>query len=127
MKSAQTPIYRAIENLLLWLIPFTERLPKSLPYQALGCDLMRDVKMSLDAVTAAMQTKEPDKRLECIDALICYMTSVKTIMRMFAQSRVKGAPILSYRQEAEYLAKINAIFAQAGAWRNSTAQKLHHD
>lgn len=127
MKPAQTPIYRAIERLLQWAIPLTERLPKSLPYQTLGGELIRDIKLSLDAVIVAMQTTEAETRLKCIDIIIGRMTTVKTTMRQFAQARIKDAPVVSYKQEAAFLDLINPIATQAGAWRNKTAQQVRHD
>ena len=123
VKPAQTPIYRAIERLLQWAIPITERLPKSLPFQKLGGELIHDIKLCLDATIMATQATEPATRLQCIDIIIARMTTVKTTMRQFAQARIKGAPVISYKQEAAFLDLINPIATQAGAWRNKTAQQ----
>lgn len=122
MKPAQTPIYRAIERLLQWAIPVTERLPKSLPFQTLGSEMIRDIKLCLDATIMAMQAPDAATRLQCINVIIARMTTVKTTMRQFAQARVKDTPVVSYRQEAAFLDLINPVATQAGAWRNKTAQ-----
>ena len=98
IKPAQTPIYRAIERLLQWAIPTTERLPKSLPYQKLGGEMIHDIKICLEAAIMAVNATDPATRLQCIDIIIARMTMVKTTMRQFAQARIKGAPVISYRQ-----------------------------
>lgn len=124
MKPAQTPIYRAIERLLQWAIPITERLPRSLPFQTLGSEMIRDIKLCLDATIMAMQAPDAATRLQCINVIIARMTTVKTAMRQFAQARVKDTPVVSYRQEAAFLDLINPIATQAGAWHNKTAQLI---
>lgn len=123
LKPAQTPIYRAIERLLQWMIPITERLPKSLPFQILGGDMLRDVKACLDATILAVNTTDMATRLQCIDIIIARMTTVKTTMRQLTQARIKDAPVISYRQEANFLELVNPIATQAGAWRNKTAKQ----
>lgn len=124
MKPAQAPIYRAIERLLQWAIPITERLPKSLPFQTLGGEMIHDIKLCLDATIMAMQASDATTRLNCINVIIARMTTVKTTMRQFAQARVRDTPVVSYKQEAAFLDLINPIATQAGAWRNKTAQQI---
>lgn len=123
VKPAQTPIYRAIERLLQWAIPITERLPKSLPYQKLGGEMIHDIKLCLDATIMAVNSADPKTRLQCIEIIIARMTTIKTTMRQFAQARIKGAPVISYKQEAAFLDLIQPIATQAGAWLNKTAQR----
>lgn len=127
MKPTQTPIYRAIERLLQWAIPLTERLPKSLPYQVLGGEMIRDIKLCLDAVIAAMHTTDAQAKIVCIDAVIARMTAVKTTMRQFTQAKIKLAPVVSYKQEIAFLDLLNPIAIQAGAWRSKAAQSNRHD
>lgn len=124
MKPAQAPIYRAIERLLQWAIPIVERLPKSLPYHTLGDEMIRDIKLCLDATIMAMQASDATTRLQCVNIIISRMTTVKTTMRIFAQAKVKDTPVISYKQEAAFLDMINPIGTQAGAWRNKTAQQV---
>ena len=85
--------------------------------------MLHDIKLCLDATIMATQASDPATRLQFIEIIIARMTSVKTTMRQFAQARVKGAPVVSYRQEAAFLDLINPIATQAGAWRNKTAQQ----
>jgi hypothetical protein len=121
-KPAQVPLYRSIERLLLWAVPITERLPKSLPYQALGSQMLHDIRISLDAISAAMQTTDPTTRLQCVNVLISHMTAVKTTMRILMQCRYKQTPLISYKQEAGFLGLINPIDTQAGAWLRKIQQ-----
>lgn len=125
-KASQTPIYRAIERLLQWAIPVAARLPKSLPFQTLGADMIRDIKQSLDAVAMAMQTPLEDAatRLSCIELIIVRMTSVRMTMRQLVQARVNGGPVVSLRQEAAFLSLLNPIAIQAGGWRSKTMQHV---
>lgn len=124
IKPAQAPIYRAIERLLQWAIPTTERLPKSLPYQTLGGKMIKDIMLCLEVTIMAVNTPDPATRLQCIDIIISRMTMVKTTMRQFAQARIKGAPVVSYKQEAAFLDLINPVATQAGAWRIKTGQQV---
>lgn len=134
MKPAQLPIYRAVESLLLWLIPVIERLPKSVSYQTLGGLAIRDANDCLDAIVVAhgLDKGNPNyltARRECFGVLVARMTSIKTKMRIFQQCRIrvkdaegntKLAPILSPKQEAKFLDLVNPIAVQAGAWLGAT-------
>jgi hypothetical protein len=122
MKPAQLPIYRVAERLLQWAIALTSRLPKSLPFQILGGDMIRDIKTTLDAIVMAITTQDLQKRLMAIELLIVRMTSVKMTMRQLVQARtVKGAPVVSVKREIEFLDLANTLSAQAGAWQCKTA------
>lgn len=130
MKPAQLPIYRAVESLLLWLVPVIERLPKSVPYQTLGGLAIRDANECLDAIVVAhgLDKNSPNyqmARRECFGILVARMTSIKTKMRIFQQCRIRVkdaegnprlAPVLSPKQEAKFLDLVNPIAIQAGAW-----------
>lgn len=130
MKPAQLPIYRAVESLLLWLVPVIERLPKSVPYQTLGGLAIRDANECLDAIVVAhgLDKNSPNyqmARRECFGILVARMTSIKTKMRVFQQCRIRVkdaegnprlAPVLSPKQEAKFLDLVNPIAIQAGAW-----------
>ncbi len=116
MKPAQLPIYRAVERLMIWVIPFVERLPKSLPYQTLGGLLVRDIRECLDAVILATQASEY-ARLDAINILIARMTAVKSTMRC-----LKAVKKITAQQEVQFLDLVNPIAMQAGAWRCKTAK-----
>ena len=134
MKPTQLPIYRAVENLLLWLVPIIERLPKSVPYQTLGGLAIRDANECLDAIVVAhgLDKNNPNyqmARRECFGILVARMTSIKTKMRIFQQCRIRVkdaegnprlAPVLAPKQEAKFLDLVNPIAVQAGAWLAST-------
>ncbi|MCM1219919.1 MAG: hypothetical protein NC548_36060 [Lachnospiraceae bacterium] len=130
MKPAQLPIYRAVENLFLWLIPVTERLPKSLPFQSMGATLIRELNDCLDVIVVAhgLDKNSPNyemARRDCFGVLVSRMTSIKTKMRVLqqtkikvkdAQGKIKSAPIFSPKQVAKFLDLVNPIAIQAGAW-----------
>ena len=113
MKPNQASIYREIERLLEWSIPVVERLPRSLPYKELGGLLIRDLKEALDFVVLAFQADGPLERVECINAVVMRMTSVKTSYRLL--NRVRRDAI-SHGQYAQALDMLNVIADQAGKW-----------
>ena len=113
MKPTQASIYREIERLLEWSIPVVERLPRSLPYKELGGLLIRDLKEALDFVVLAFQADGPLERVECINAVVMRMTSVKTSYRLL--NRVRRDAI-SHGQYAQALDMLNVIADQAGKW-----------
>lgn len=112
-KPAQLPIYRAVERLMMWAIPFVERLPKSLPYQTLGGLLIRDIRECMDAVILTTQASGYT-RINAINILIARMTAVKSTMRT-----LKGVKKITAQQEVQFLDLINPISMQAGAWKSS--------
>ncbi len=113
MKPNQASIYREIERLLEWSIPVVERLPRSLPYKELGGLLIRDPKEALDFVVLAFQADGTLERVECINAVVMRMTSVKTSYRLL--NRVRRDAI-SHGQYAQALDMLNVIADQAGKW-----------
>ena len=113
MKANQASIYREIERLLEWSIPVVERLPRSLPYKELGGLLIRDLKEALDFVVLAFQAEGPLERVECINAVVMRMTSVKTSYRLMNRVRRDA---LSHGQYAQALDMLNVIADQAGKW-----------
>lgn len=110
MKPAQLPIYRAVERLMTWAIPFVERLPKSLPYQTIGGLLIRDIRECMDAVILTTQASGYT-RIEPLQILIARMTAIKTAMRV-----LKATKRITAKQEVQFLDLINPIATQAGAW-----------
>ena len=110
MKPAQLPIYRAVERLMTWAIPFVERLPKSLPYQTIGGLLIRDIRECMDAVILTTQASGYT-RIEPLQILIARMTAIKTAMRV-----LKATKRITAKQEVQFLDLINPIAMQAGAW-----------
>lgn len=117
MKPAQLPIYRAVERLMLWAVPYVERLPKSLPYQTLGGLLIRDIRECLDAIILATQASDYT-RIEALNILVARMTAVKTTMRVF-----KNLKKITEKQEVQFLDLINPIQMQAGAWINKVTKE----
>lgn len=118
-KPSQLPIYRAVENLMIWSIPFVERLPKSLPYQTLGGLLIRDIRECLDAVILTTQASASAK-VGPLQILIARMTAVKTTMRVLKESKK-----ITAQQEVQYLDMLNSISTQAGAWMRKVAMEAN--
>ena len=112
MKPSQASIYRTTERLLVFTHGVVERLPKSIPNKVVGEQLVKDLLDTLKYITLAFQVSEGKPRLECIDALILSMTSVKTIYRELLMT--KG---IDPRRHAQFIELADAIGAQAGAWR----------
>lgn len=121
MKPNQASIYREIERLLEWSIPVVERLPRSLPYKELGGLLIRDLKEALDFVVLAFQAEGTLERVECINAVVMRMTSVKTSYRLL--NRVRRDAI-SHGQYAQALDMLNVIADQAGKWLRKNRYEL---
>ena len=117
MKPNQASIYREIERLLEFTIPMAERFPKSLPYRELGGRLILDLKEAMDFVVLAFQSESKPERLECINAVVMRMTSVKTTFRLL--SRVRRDTV-SHGQYAQVLDMLNIIADQAGKWLRKT-------
>lgn len=107
---AQLPIYRAVERLMIWAVPYVERLPKSLPYQTLGGLLIRDIRECMDAVILTTQASGYT-RINTLSILIARMTAVKSTMRA-----LKATKKITEEQEVQFLDLINPISMQAGAW-----------
>lgn len=118
MKPASTPLYRAVETLLDWLVPIMANQPKSLPYQILGGHIVTSVSECLDAVIMAMKSRG-EQRVEYIDILIHHMTTVKSKMRILCQRRT-----INHAQEAKFLELAAPIAIQSGGWRAKTVEKL---
>lgn len=121
MKPNQASIYREIERLLEWSIPVVERLPRSLPYKELGGKLVRDLSEALDFVVLAFQAEGLAERVECINAVIMRMTSVKTTYRLL--NRVRRDAI-SHGQYAQALDMLNVIADQSGKWIRKNKYEL---
>lgn len=126
MKTAQAPIYRAIERLMVWAVPMVAHLPKAVSYEHLGGLMIHDLHESMAAVGVALQSDDDHIKLSAVDAIISRMTSLKTTMRVLLQVRHGGAPVVSRRKEAEFLDLLTPVARQAAAWRNSIVQKSRH-
>lgn len=125
-KSSQAPVYRLTERLLSWSMPMVARLPKSLPYQVLGGKFISNLHECLDIITIAyMLDKESPtysaRKKDCYGNLCVRLTSLKTSMRVFTRQRFtnpKGdlVPVVSPKQEGQFLDYINQIAIQIDAW-----------
>jgi len=122
MKPSQASIYRAVERLLHYSIGVAERLPKSLPYRVMGERMVSDILNGLDYIVLAFQAQEGEPRLQCIDALILHLTSVKTTYRAFVNMKV-----ISPKQLNQFLRLITVVGTQAGAWRSKQLKDSHRD
>ena len=130
MHPAQLPIYRALERLLLWVIPMVAKLPKNVAFATLGEAAIHDVCDCLEAVTAFQSLSKDDPNIRaakkrCLLLVTARMTALKTKTRVLVQQRIRVigkdnndhlVPILSPRQEAVFLDLLNPIEFQAYAW-----------
>ena len=56
--AAKLPIYRAVERLYDLSFDVCERMPKSLPYNVLGDEMLRSLHDCLTIINLAQQAKE---------------------------------------------------------------------
>ena len=120
MKAKQASVYRYLRELLLYAVPISERLPKSLPMQTLGKRLINDIMDSLDYICIALQTEKGRPRLDVINSVIVRMTSVKTVFEVLEENRA-----VSHKQFAQYLDISNRIAVDLG--RMQSANEIHKD
>lgn len=107
-------------------MPVVARLPKSLPYQVLGGKFISNLHECLDIITIAyMLDKESPtysaRKKDCYGNLCVRLTSLKTSMRVFTRQRFtnpKGdlVPVVSPKQEGQFLDLINQVAIQIDAW-----------
>lgn len=112
-----------MEKLMMWAVPVMAHLPRAVSYEQLGALIIHDIYESMNAVSVAMQSEDNAVKISAVDVLIARMTSVKTTMRILTQTKHCGAPVVSRKQEAQYLDLLNPIARQAAGWRNSLAAK----
>lgn len=125
-KPSQAPVYRLTERLLTWAMPVIGRLPKSVPFQVLGGKFITNLNDCLDiiAIAYSLDRESPTylaRRNDCYGNLCVRLTSLKTMMRVFTRQRFttpKGdlVPVVSPKQEGQFLDLINQIAIQVDAW-----------
>ncbi len=84
--------------------------------------MVSDILNGLDYIVLAFQAQEGEPRLQCIDALILHLTSVKTTYRAFVNMKV-----ISPKQLNQFLRLITVVGTQAGAWRSKQLKDSHRD
>lgn len=122
MNAAQASIYQKLEDLLDWVGPVIDRLPKTPTLQELGKKAVQDILNSMDLFTFAFKTQRGQERLPYIDALIVHMTDLKTIIRYIRRlSKRKEPRVITEQQFAMFINLMNPISAEVGRWRASNA------
>lgn len=122
MNAAQASIYQKLEDLLDWVGPVIDRLPKTPTLQELGKKAVQDILNSMDLFTFAFKTQRGQDRLPYIDALIVHMTDLKTIIRYIRRlSKRKEPRVITEQQFAMFINLMNPISAEVGRWRASNA------
>lgn len=122
MNAAQASIYQKLEDLLDWVGPVVDRLPKTPSLQELGRKAVQDILNSMDLFTFAFKAKRGQDRLPYIDALIVHMTDLKTIIRYIRRlSKRKEPRVITEQQFATFITMMNPISAEVGRWRASNA------
>lgn len=115
--AAKLPIYRAVERLYDYSMDVCERLPKSLPYNVLGTEMLKSMRDSLIIINLAQQANEGGERLELIKALVVKMTAVKTDYRtLYGRSSRSNNRVLTPEQYAKILDMITDISFQVSRW-----------
>lgn len=129
MKASQSSLYRALENLYIWCLETSLRVPKTHALQHTAVQLLDEMGDALTACALALQTQSDDvkARLELIDVLIVHLTKVRTLTKVwFEWSSREGQSvrIISRKQHGTLLLLMENIGRQIGAWRAKTASKV---
>jgi hypothetical protein len=124
--ASQTPIYRLTERLLQWSVPAVERLPKSIPYQILGSRLVSNIAEILDFIVMAYEldsnlSSYQQSRRHCYANINARIIAIKTSVRVltavkYTDKKHGKVPLISPKQEANFLDLVNQLAGQAMAW-----------
>ena len=122
MNAENSNVYQLLEELLDWVEPVLDRLPKTLSLQELGKKAEQDILNSMDLIGFAFKAPHGIERLRYIDALIVHMTDLKTIFRRIRRrSKIRDPRVLTSEQYAMFITLMHPISTEVGRWRASNA------
>lgn len=74
MKAAQSSIYRSIENVMIWFIPVSARVPKIIALRCLTEECTININDALTSVALGLQSENWNDVRDCIDVVLLHMT-----------------------------------------------------
>ena len=129
MKSPRfAQIYRRIELLADWLLPFVDRIPKTLSGQALGWSMVTWLTESLTMTSYDLLLPKGEKRLTAVNVLLTRLHSIDSAFnRLYVmscglvdtESGKKLKPrsrIVTAKQKVTFTAMMADILSSAEAW-----------
>lgn len=126
MKAAQSSLYREVENVLIWFIPVSARVPKIIALRSITENCTTDLTDALTAIALGLQSDDPKDVKDCIDVILLHITKVKTAVKILKEfsDRSSAIHILNDRQVSNFSLSINKISTELGKWRSKVVSKL---
>lgn len=121
-------IYRELEILSDWLLPFIDRIPKTLSGQALGWSMVTWLTEALTMTSYALLLPKGEKRLPALTALLTRLHSIDSAFnRLYVMSCVlvdtesgkKLKPrsrIVSPKQKTTFATMMHTLLTSDEAW-----------
>lgn len=126
MKAAQSSIYRSIENVMIWFIPVSARVPKVIALRCLTEECTINISDALTSVALGLQSKNWNDVRDCIDMVLLHMTKVKTAVKILKEFSDRSATIhiLNDRQLSVFSLSMNKIMTELGKWRKKVEERI---
>lgn len=126
MKAAQSSIYRSIENVMIWFIPVSARVPKIIALRCLAEECAININDALTSVALGLQSEKWSDVRDCIDMVLLHMTKVKTAVKILKEYSDRSATIhvLNDRQLSVFSLSMNKIMTELGKWRKKVNSRI---
>lgn len=127
MKAAQSSLYREVENVLIWFIPVSARVPKIIALRSIAEECTTNLSDALTAIALGLQSDSLEDTKDCIDMVLLHITKVKTAVKILKEfsDRSSAIHILNDRQVSNFSLSINKISTELGKWRSKVVEKLN--
>lgn len=126
MKAAQSSIYRSIENVMIWFIPVSARVPTIIALRCLAEECTTNMSDALTSVALGLQSENWNDVRDCIDMVLLHMTKVKTAVKILKEYSDRSATIhiLNDRQLSVFALSMNKIMTELGKWRKKVETRI---
>lgn len=127
MKAAQSSLYREVENVLIWFIPVSARVPKIIALRSIAEECTTNLSDALTSIALGLQSDSLEDTKDCIDMVLLHITKVKTAVKILKEfsDRSSAIHILNDRQVSNFSLSINKISTELGKWRSKVVEKLN--
>ena len=127
MKAAQSSLYREVENVLIWFIPVSARIPKIIALRSIAEEWTTNLSDALTAIALGLQSENPGDTKDCIDTVLLHITKVKTAVKILKEfsDRSSAIHILNDRQVSNFSLSINKISTELGKWRSAVVKRIN--
>lgn len=127
MKAAQSSLYREVENVLIWFIPVSARIPKIIALRSIAEECTTNLSDALTAIAFGLQSENPGDTKDCIDMVLLHITKVKTAVKILKEfsDRSSAIHILNDRQVSNFSLSINKISTELGKWRSAVVKRIN--